>query len=1007
MDSCFNCLPVRIRKDTIVSKVNMNRVTLIVADTGSGKSSQVPQILLEEGLEPILCTQPRRFAVVSISKMVAESRGCEVGEEVGYQIGQLKVTSARSKIIFKTSGVLLEELRGEGIAALLRYKVLILDEVHERSVESDLVLTCVKQFMLRNNKIRLVLMSATADITRYRDYFKDLGKDERVEVIALPSSLVQRSVFQCRVMYLEQVLGLLKKDPECLSDLESSKEGRDEADINDEVHYLIRDLVMHIHEQEQELKNSILVFLPTYRSLEQQWLLLRHSRMCFKVHVLHSSIDIEQATRAMQICHSYRKVILATNIAESSVTIPGLSYVIDSCRSLDIFWNEDNKTHVPHLVWVSKSQADQRKGRTGRTCDGQVFRLVSRHLFDSFDKYEKPAMQKLSLRKQVLTISCAASKAINDPKVLFQRALDPPDWKTIQDALDLLVSLGALRAPSHHRGKYEPTLYGNLLGSLPLSLEASMLVIKFGQCGFLREGAIIGSLMDARPMPIIQPFGQKSLFNKYVDSYYNDANGSVGSSYHAKTLMANFCAILFWQRILKDKHRLQRLIQVAGNEIFTAQTHDFASIAPMLEQEWSCFHHLVPSSLHAIAETYEVVMAIMHRFRPKFLCILEGPPLYYNDYDFKHTCFLAPRQLEANLSFAVGTELADDIVTDVCIQASYVDSGSLSTSSIGNELTGIIKEIRTQCTQQNLSYSEGQYFHDQPTTATPVCKFFAKGMCKRGDSCFFSHTDHAKQELCKFFWTLEGCRYGEECLFSHNIQASEVSEYRKCVEFEDKITPAVPLMNLLPEVGEHNKKCILVFGESDFRFSLNLALHYDPSKLIITTMNSKSYCTKEGSTAGMHIDKLYNLDAEILWDIDPTQFIRRTSVPWSKVQCIIWTITSFGRDEELEMQKDLIKRFFEFLAVALIACDLNDVQVILTISNSKYAQLQVERLARDCFFFLTASMPFDNSIFACYPTKSEEDIPPSKPISYIFELQPPTDMLFGDYSTSITKNIKI
>ena len=146
-------------------------------------------------------------------------------------------------------------------------------------------------------------------------------------------------------------------------------------------------------------------------------------------------------------------------------------------------------------------------------------------------------------------------------------------------------------------------------------------------------------------MPIIQPFGQQSLFNKYVDNYYNDANGSFGSSYHTKTLMANFCAILFWQRILKDKHRLQRLIQVAGNEIFTTQTHDFASIALRLEQEWSSFHHLV------------------------------------------HTCFLSPGQLEANLSFAVGTELADDIVTDVCIQASYVDSGSLNTSSIRNGST--------------------------------------------------------------------------------------------------------------------------------------------------------------------------------------------------------------------------------------------------------------------------------------------------------------------------------
>ncbi|CAL9090837.1 unnamed protein product [Musa textilis] len=155
-------LPVMALRDKIVAKILGNRVTLIIGDTGCGKSSQVPQFLLEENIEPILCTQPRRFAVVAIARMVAKARNCEVGSEVGYHIGHSNVSdisSTRSKIVFKTAGVVLEQMRDKGLIAL-KYKVIILDEVHERSVESDLLLACVKQLMMKNNDMRLGLCAA-------------------------------------------------------------------------------------------------------------------------------------------------------------------------------------------------------------------------------------------------------------------------------------------------------------------------------------------------------------------------------------------------------------------------------------------------------------------------------------------------------------------------------------------------------------------------------------------------------------------------------------------------------------------------------------------------------------------------------------------------------------------------------------------------------------------------------------------------------------------------------
>ncbi|KAM3348683.1 hypothetical protein ACQJBY_022130 [Aegilops geniculata] len=377
----------------------------------------VPQFLLEGNLEPIMCTQPRRFAVVAIAQMVAESRNCQVGEEVGYHIGHSNVSnlnSKRSKIVFKTAGVVLEQMRDKGLAAL-KYKVIILDEIHERSVESDLVLACVKQFMMKKNDLRLVLMSATADITRYKEYFRDLGRGERVEVIAIPSSPRTR-IFQREVLYLEQIADILKMNSESLSTKYCSGEDADaDAGLNSDVYQLIHELLLHIHRSDPDLENSILVFLPTYYALEQQWIRLSSVRSVFKVHILHRSIDTDEALQTMKVSKSCRKVILATNIAESSVTIPGVAYVIDSCRSLQVYWDPIRKTDSAGLVWASKSQTEQRKGRTGRTCDGQIYRLVTGPFYNSLDDHEHPAILRLSLREQVLMVCCAESRAMNDP----------------------------------------------------------------------------------------------------------------------------------------------------------------------------------------------------------------------------------------------------------------------------------------------------------------------------------------------------------------------------------------------------------------------------------------------------------------------------------------------------------------------------------------------------------------------------------------------------------------
>ncbi|CAN0889017.1 DExH-box ATP-dependent RNA helicase DExH8 [Linum grandiflorum] len=684
--SPFAALPVTALKDRIVDKIRENRVTLIVGETGCGKSSQVPQFLLEQNMAPVLCTQPRRFAVVAVATMVAKTRNCELGQEVGYHIGHSKVFTNNSKIVFKTAGVLLDEMRDKGFNAL-KYKVIILDEVHERSVESDLVLVCVKQFLLRNNDLRVVLMSATADIGRYRDYFKDLGRGERVEVLAIPSP-DGRVIFQKSVLYLEQIAELLGISSESLASRYCSGSSPFSADatMKSDVHKLICDLILHIHQNESNIEKGILVFLPTYRDLLQQWYLLKQLTSPFKVHVLHSSVDTSQALLSMKVCKSHRKVILATNIAESSVTIPSVAHVIDSCRSLQVYWNVATKRDCTNLVWVSKSQADQRKGRTGRTCDGQIYRLVPGSFFGQFEDYECPAILKLSLRLQVLLICCASPKSINDPKGLLRKSLDPPSPEVVEDALDVLVSMKALDK-TYPSGRCVPTFYGQLLASFSLPLDAAVLIVKFGSIGLLREGVILAVLMDTVPVPIVNPFGEDHLYTEYACNHYGGyCNNTVKLGKKEMLFLGNLNAYQFWQRVFKDKQRIERLKHISECE------RNFP-LRLMIEEEWCSFHNLVQPALQHVSERYEDIMSSLHRFRPEFLSHSDGLPVYYEPDEYNHTCHIQCQPPKDSIVSTAENDQQQEGLTELCIETPFVSSDQFKTIDIARNLSNIIKQV--------------------------------------------------------------------------------------------------------------------------------------------------------------------------------------------------------------------------------------------------------------------------------------------------------------------------
>lgn len=459
----FN-LPIYAGRTAIIAEVRMKESVIIVGETGSGKTTQIPQYLHEDRLTKlgaIACTQPRRVAAISIAQRVAKEMSVQVGEEVGYTVRFEDVTSEKTRIKYMTDGMLLREAISDPL--LLRYAVVILDEAHERTVHTDVLFGVVKsaQKMRKENNqkpLKIVVMSATLEADHFSRYFNG-----------------------AKVLYIEG-----RQHPiQMMYAVEQQK---------DYVHAALV-TIMQLH-QEMPPGGDILVFLTGQDEIESLAKLVTDCAQhctpdCMELLVcpMFAALPSQHQMKVFISAPSgKRKVILATNIAETSITIPGVKYVIDTGFVKGKAFHPKTGLDMLRVQPVSKAQARQRTGRAGRETSGVCYRLYTEEQFDELKETTIPEIQRCNIATVLLQLM-----ALGITDVANFDFLDRPPQDAIDNALEQLIVLGAVRKASDC---YELLPLGRQMADFPLEPRLAKVILSSQQFNCSEEIITIVALLS-------------------------------------------------------------------------------------------------------------------------------------------------------------------------------------------------------------------------------------------------------------------------------------------------------------------------------------------------------------------------------------------------------------------------------------------------------------------------------------------------------------------------------
>ncbi|WP_233193243.1 ATP-dependent RNA helicase HrpA [Cryobacterium sp. Y29] len=577
-------LPVSQRRDDIARAIRDNQVVIVAGSTGSGKTTQLPKICLELGRKNIGHTQPRRLAARTIAERIAEELGQEVGQLVGYQVRFTDKVGADTRIKLMTDGILLNEIHRDRM--LRKYDTIIIDEAHERSLNIDFLLGYLRQLLPKRPDLKLIITSATIDPASFAKHFAAAD--------GTPAPVVEVSgrTFPVEIRYRPLVA-----EP----GLDDDDDTTDSAPPVDRDY--IEGITAALDELERESNGDVLVFLSGETEIRDAADALQGkyassaSRNPTEVLPLYgrlSSADQHRVFQPSTVAGVKRRIVLATNVAETSLTVPGIRYVIDAGTARISRYSVRSKVQRLPIEAISQASGNQRSGRSGRTSDGIAIRLYSEEDYMRRPEYTEPEILRTNLAAVILQmISLGLGDIASFP------FLTPPDSRNIKDGLDLLAELGAIEAggagrtksgrgaargetdaaaPAVTTGPATPRLtrIGQQLAQLPIDPRFGRMVIESKTQGTSREVmAIVAGLtiQDPRERPLERRAQADQFHARFADptsdflsllnlwNYLEKQQSELGSSAFrrlCKNEYLNYLRVREWQDVLRQLRQLAK-----------------------------------------------------------------------------------------------------------------------------------------------------------------------------------------------------------------------------------------------------------------------------------------------------------------------------------------------------------------------------------------------------------------------------------------------------------------
>ena len=501
-------LPVSQRRDDIAAAIAAHQVVIVAGETGSGKTTQLPKILLELGRESIAHTQPRRIAARTIAERVADELGSELGGLVGYKVRFTDQVSAGTRVTLMTDGILLAALRGD--RELRAYDAIIIDEAHERSLTIDFLLGYLKQLLPRRPDLKIVITSATIDPESFARHFA------AADGTPAPVIEVSGRTYPVEIRYRPLVPDGSETDN--LTDPDSDEDGpaTPGAAID-----MVDGVIAAVDELGREGDGDVLVFFSGENEIRDAADALRGHLArqgprgaATEVLPLYGRLSAAEQHRVFERPPAgiRRRIVLATNVAETSLTVPGIRYVVDTGTARISRYSTRSKVQQLPIEPISQASANQRSGRSGRTSDGIAIRLYSEADFERRPAYTEPEILRTNLAAVILQMIALGLGDIE--RFPF---LQPPDKRGVADGLELLRELGALEPG---RGDLRITKTGRAIAQLPLDPRYARMVVEAQKLGVVREVvAIVAglSIQDPRERPADRRETADQLHNRFRD----------------------------------------------------------------------------------------------------------------------------------------------------------------------------------------------------------------------------------------------------------------------------------------------------------------------------------------------------------------------------------------------------------------------------------------------------------------------------------------------------------